>query len=206
MQENVINFCRTAFASYLRDGKPPERCGNRSLPGTNAPSNLYRCKGGGPNDYCFIYASPAGNEQWHRLLQVVGREDLIGDPRFASPQERAKHVDEVDALLAEWCRERTKIDVMETLQRGGVPAGAVFDTQELSENPHFRKSGMVATIEHPVRGPVTIPAWPVRMSESQVPVCSAPLLGQHTETVLSEWLGLGQKEIQQLRNEAQVES
>ncbi len=75
-------------------------------------------------------------------------------------------------------------------------------THELSEDPHLRKRGMFATIEHPVRGSVTIPAWPVKMSESQVPVRSAPLLGQHTEEVLSEWLGLSQKEIQELRKEA----
>ena len=54
--------------------------------GTSAPSEAYPCKGGGPNDYCFIYTSRAGNHQWERLLKIMGREDLLDDPRFATPQ------------------------------------------------------------------------------------------------------------------------
>ena len=202
MQDAVINFNRIAFAGQLMQGEPIERTGNQSAIGTSAPSELYRCKPGGPNDYVFVYTSRGGNKHWQRLLKVIGREDLMNDPKFSSPQARIDHVEEVDALLSGWCGERTKIEAMETLQRAGVPAGAVLDTQELSEDPHLRKRGIFATIEHPVRGSVTMPAWPVKLSDSQVPVCSSPLLEQHTEEVLSEWLGLSQEEIREFRKEA----
>ena len=79
---------RIAYGSQLLWGKPAPRNGNRSVLGTSAPSEAYPCKGGGPNDYCYIYTTRAGNHQWQRLLQVIGREDLLEDPRFATRKER----------------------------------------------------------------------------------------------------------------------
>ena len=143
---------------------------------------------GGANDYCAVDISGADDELWRRLLTVIERPELIDDPRFTSMEERAKRGGEIDALLCAWCGERTKIEAMETLQRAGVPAGAVLDTRDLGADPQLRASGLFATIAHPLRGPLTIPGWPVRMSGSHVPVSSAPSLGAHTVEVLSEWL------------------
>lgn len=201
MQDAVINFTRIAFAGQMMRGKPVERTGNHSALGASAPSELYACKPGGPNDYVFIYTSRGDNRHWQRLLKVIDREDLASDTRFSSPEARNKNVVQVDALLSAWCRERTKIEAMETLQRAGVPAGAVLDTQELSADPYLRKRGMFETIEHPVRGAVTLPGFPVKLSESRVPLRSSPGLGQHTEEVLSEWLGLSPLEIKDLTKE-----
>lgn len=203
MQDAVINFNRINFAAQLMRGpqRAFERTGNQSPLGATAPSELYGCKPGGPDDYVFIYTSRGSERQWRRLLQAIGREDLADDPRFASPQARIEHVEEVDALLASWCRERTKTEVMETLQRARVPAGAVLGIQELMDDPHLRAHGMFATIEHPGRGPVTIPGFPVKMSDSQVPVRSSPLLGEHTPEVLAEWLGLDAPELEDMRSE-----
>jgi formyl-CoA transferase len=202
MQEAVINFNRIAFASHLMWGKPPTRNGNGSVTAMTAPSDIYPCKPGGPNDYVFIYTSRAGNIHWTRLLKIIEREDLARDPKFSSPDARVKNVDAVNALLSAWCAERTKIEAMDTMQRGGVPAGAVLDTQELRDDPQLRKREVIVTVDHPVRGPVTMPGWPVKMSDSHVAVRSAPLLGQHTEEVLSEWLGLSEEEARSFREQA----
>ena len=169
--------------------------------GTNAPSEAYPCKGGGPNDYCYIYTTRAGNHQWQRLLQVIGREDLLEDPRFVTNKDRFANRDELDEVLTPWIAERTKVEVMETLGQAGVPAGAVFDTSELINDPFLRKRGMFATVQHPVRGEVTMPGWPVKMSESQVPVASAPLLGQHNADVYGELLGCTSEQLEALRAE-----
>ena len=201
MQDSVINFNRIVFAGQLMRGKPVERTGNQSSLGAAAPSEIYRCKPGGPNDYVMVYSTRAGNWHWQRLLKLMGREDLANDPRFATPKLRVKHAPDVDALVAEWCAKRTKVEAMEEMQRAGVPAGAVLDTQELIEDPHLRKRGMFATVEHPTRGEFAIPGWPVKMSESRVPVKTAPLLGQHTGEVLSEWLGLVAGEIEEYVSE-----
>src|SRR5581483_7060675 len=135
MQEAVINFGRIAYASQALWNRPAPRIGNQSVLGTSAPSEVYRCKGDGPNDYCYVYSTRAGNHHWHRLLQVIGREDLRDDPRFATARDRWAHRQDVDALIESWTRQRTKVEVMETLGRAGVPAGAVFDTDELLNGP-----------------------------------------------------------------------
>jgi formyl-CoA transferase len=204
MQEAVINFCRIAYASQMLWNKPAPRVGNRGVLGVNHPSEAYPCKGGGPNDYCYIYTTRAGNHHWERLLKVIGREDLLDDPRFADNKERSANKDAVDAVLTPWCAERTKVEVMETLGQAGVPAGAVFDTNELMNDPFLRKRGMFQTVEHPVRGQVTIPAWPVKMSESCVPATASPLLGQHNDEVYRELIGCSQDEVAALRVEKAI--
>src|SRR5262249_17304902 len=151
------------------------------------------CKPGGPNDYVFISISKSATKLWLGLLKGMKREDLINDPRFANPQNRIEHRDEIEAILSAWCRQHTKIEAMEAIQPW-APAGAVLDAQELMANPYLRKRGMFATISHPVRGTVTIPAWPVKLSDSSVPVRSAPLSGAHTEEVFTEWLATDSKE------------
>ncbi|GAA4341395.1 formyl-CoA transferase [Pigmentiphaga soli] len=196
MQDAVINFNRINFAAQLMRGRPPERKGNQGVLGTSAPCELYPCRPFGQNDYVFIYTSRGGNKQWHALLKVIEREDLMDDPRFCSPEARIAHVRDVDALLAQWCSHRTKIEAMEMLQRGGVPAGAVLDTQELMEDEHLRRRGTFAAVRHPVRGEVVMPGWPVKMSASHVEVTSAPLLGAHTEEVLQQWLGWDERQIE----------
>jgi formyl-CoA transferase len=90
---------------------------------------------------------------------------------------------------------------MQSLGEAGVPAGAVFDTVELQNDAHLRKRGMFVTIDHPVRGPFTIPGFPVKLSDSQVAVTTSPLLGQHNEEVYGAWLGYTPKQLAELRVE-----
>jgi formyl-CoA transferase len=201
MQEAVINFCRIAYAGQLASNKPAPRVGNRGVLGTNAPSEAYPCKGGGPNDYCYVYTTRASNHHWERLLNVIGRDDLLGDLRFATNQDRCVNNDAVDEVLMPWIAQRTKREVMETLGNAGIPAGAVFDTSELIDDPYLRKRGMFDTIDHPVRGPVTIPGWPVKMSDSNVPLKSAPLLGQDNAQVYGELLGCTPEQLEALRTQ-----
>ncbi|OGA72688.1 MAG: hypothetical protein A3G81_31310 [Betaproteobacteria bacterium RIFCSPLOWO2_12_FULL_65_14] len=200
MQEAVINFGRIAYASLALYGKSAPRHGNQSVLGS-APSEVYRCKGGGENDYCYIYTSRAGNQQWERLLKVIGREDLMDDPRFNSPLERYRYREEVDAIVTEWTLKHDKREVMEILGAVNVPGGAVFDTKELRDDPHLRKRGMFVTVKHPTRGDFTMPGWPVTMSKSNVPVVAAPLLGQHTEEVFRQMLGYTPEQIAGLKAE-----
>ncbi|MBV8715183.1 MAG: CoA transferase [Chloroflexi bacterium] len=199
MQDAVINFCRIAYSSQMMWGKPAPRVGNRGVMGTNAPSEAYQCKGGGPNDYCYIYTTRAANHHWERLLRVIGRDDLIDDPRFKDNTDRWEHRDEVDEVLGPWVAQRSKREVMETLGRAGIPAGAVFDTDELINDPYLRERGMFATVDHPVRGPLTMPGWPVKMSDSCVPLASAPLLGQDNMDVYGQLLGYSPEEVRALR-------
>ena len=194
MQEVVLNFMRMPLARQQVTGVPAERVGNASPSSTAAPSGLFQCAGDGPNDYCFIYTARdllTGNKQWHALLGVIGREDLVNDDRYATPEGRFARQDEVDAIITPWMRAQEKRAAMEILSSAGVPAGAVFDTGDLIAEPSLYASRMLNRVQHPTRGEVVLPGWPVRMTGSTTPAVSAPpLLGEHTDAILSDLLGL----------------
>lgn len=204
MQEAVINFSRIAFARQAISGEPAPRVGNQSMLGTNSPSEIYPCKGGGPNDHCFIYTSRAGNHQWERLLGLIGREDLAGDARFASPERRHDHRALIDRMISDWTIRHDKVVVMTKLGEAGVPAGAVFDTEELQNDPFLQRRGAFVTVQHPVRGAFTMPGWPVRMSGSEVATTASPLLGADNADVYGGLLGLGPDQLAALRAERAI--
>jgi formyl-CoA transferase len=205
MQEAVINFSRIAFARWAVTGEGTPRAGNQSLLSATAPSELYPCRGGGLNDYCFIYTSRSpSNHQWNRLLAVIGRDDLKDDPRFATPEERYRNREAVDALISAWTKDRDKFEVMKVLGEAGVPAGAVMDTRELAEDEHLNRRGAFVTVDHPIRGPIKMPGWPVKMTDTHVPTVAAPLLGSHSEEVYSEVLGLTPEAIRSLRQQKAI--
>ncbi len=200
MQDVVINYCRPAYGRQLADGEPAVRGGNEMPMAPVAPCGAYPCRPGGPNDYVFIYTSRwPGSPQWEQLLEVIGRMDVIDDPRFATPESRYQHRDEIDAMISEWTRQRTKFEAMEELGSTDVPAGAVLSTVELSADPYLRKRGMFITVDHPVRGPILMPGFPIKMSASSVPILPAPLLAQHNEEVYGDMLGISADELERLR-------
>jgi formyl-CoA transferase len=200
MQEAMTNFARMSYARQLMDGRPCPRTGNQSILGATSPSEAYPCKGGGPNDYCYVYTSRAGNNHWHRLLKVMGCEQLADAPEYASPEQRWKNREKVDRLISSWTIQHDKHEVMRILGNAGVPAGAVLTSEELMNDPHLRERGVFAEVDHPVRGRCTLPGWPVHMTASKVPLAAPPLLGQHTDSVYREVLGLDEKRIHDLRH------
>ena len=204
MQESVINYCRVSYDGYLEHGKAPSRNGALGANVNRAPSGIFPCKGGGENDYCYIHPTRAGNQSWERLMNLIGREELIDDPRFATAEARFERIDEVNAIVAEWTKTRDKREVMELIGQAGVPAGAVLDCADLATDEALRKRGMFVEIEHPVRGRFPIPGWPVKMSRSHVPVQTAPLLGQHCEEVLGEVLGYTSDQVAELHAQGVV--
>jgi formyl-CoA transferase len=201
MQECVINYGRISYAAQALWGKAAPRMGNQSIMGTNSPSETYPCKGGGPNDWCYVYTSRANPQHWERLLKIMGREDLIGDPRFDSPQERFKNRHVVDEMIAEWTKHHDKLTVMQRLGEQGIPAGAVMDTMELSNDPELNRREIFVTVKHPVRGDFKMPGWPVKMSGSKVPITASPLLGADSDDVYGRLLGLSKDELAALREE-----
>jgi formyl-CoA transferase len=199
MQEAVINYCRVSYVRTLMNGQPSGRYGNAFNLST-APANIYPCKPGGPNDYVMIYTSRnPTSEHWNRVLEAIGRSDLKGDARYATPELRADRASEIDKLMAGWACQHTKREVMDIMGHAGIPVGAVLDTVELMNDEHLRKNGMFPTIDHPQRGPFVMPGFPVKMSDSKVDVVAAPLLGQHTDEVLKEVLTMSEDELARLK-------
>jgi crotonobetainyl-CoA:carnitine CoA-transferase CaiB-like acyl-CoA transferase len=198
MQDSIMHYMRINFATQGLTGKPAERGGSK-VPGVNnAPMGLYPCAPGGPNDYVYIMTSRANPEHWDRLLKLIGREDLLGDPRYATPADRVAREAEVDAIIAAWTRQHTKHEAMTAVGNVGVPAGAVLDTMELQNDPSFEQRGIMQTIHHPQHGDFKMPAWPVRIDGKPPALVTSPVLGQHTGEVLQSWLGIGASEMEAL--------
>jgi formyl-CoA transferase len=205
MQDAMLHYMRVPFSRTQLSGKAVLRNGtSRSIPGGLTPSALYPCKPGGPNDYVYIFCSRANPEHWRRLLKAIGREDLTGDARYDTQAARSERPAEVDEIIAAWTRQHTKQEAMALVGAAGVPAGAVYDTLELMNDPSFAERGIMQTIDHPTTGKVKMPAWPVRFDGTPPKVKPSPLLGQHVDDVLETWLGMNAKELAALREEGIV--
>ena len=204
MQDAIMHYMRINFATQGLTGKAAERGGSK-VPGVNnAPMGLYPCAPGGPNDYVFIMTSRANPEHWDRLLKLIGREDLIGDSRYATPADRVAREPEVDAIIAAWTKTRDKREAMQAVGEAGIPAGAVLDTMELQNDVTFEQRGIMQTMVHPVHKPFKMPGWPVRVDGKPSRIAASPVLGANTAEVLGDWLGLDAAGVETLRAEGVV--
>jgi len=199
MQDSVMHYSRGMFIRQAQTGQAAQR----QPIGGNAPHGIYPCKPGGPNDYVYLLTSRANPEHWPRLLKLIGREDLIGDPRYDTAKARLEREAEVGELVAQWTRQRTKEEAMAQISGAGVPAGAVFDSMELTNEPSFAQRGILQTVKHG-DWQMTMPTWPVRFDGAPPPIKPAPELGEHTAEVFSDWLGLGTSEVEALREKGIV--
>jgi formyl-CoA transferase len=141
---------------------------------------------------------------WHRLLEVVGRNDLLDDPRFVDAKSRAANFRSVDEVISAWTIQHDKHSVMQLLGDAGIPASATFDTVELSQDPDLRERGTFVTVDHPVRGKFVLPGSMIKLSASHVPVKPAPLLGADNVEVYRDILGIPDDEIEKLQEEGAI--
>jgi formyl-CoA transferase len=204
MQDAMMHYIRIAFAAQDLLKRAAPRAGSSSVTGGNPPMGTFPCKGGGPNDYVYVYTSRANPEHWRRLLGVIGRQDLLDDPRYETSAARTENEAEVNEMIAVWTRQHDKREAMRIIGAAGIPSGAVLDTMELHEDPTFEQRGIMQTIQHPKVGAYKMPAWPVRFEGKPPPISPAPLLGQHSADVLGEWLGLSTGDVEGLRRDGVI--
>ena len=197
MRDAMLNYCRTAMSKQVPSDTPLPRAGNEIV--GSSPGGLYPCKPGGADDHCFIFASRANEEHWRRLARIIGREDLIDDPNLQDASARYVARNVVDGAITEWTMQHTKEEVMQAIAGAGVPCGAVFNTLELMHDPDLHARGIMTKIDHPQRGDVNVAGWPIKMSDSYVPVKSSPLLGADNEAIYGEWLGYSKDKVRDMR-------
>jgi formyl-CoA transferase len=204
MQDAMLQYIRLALAAQGKRGGPIARAGDQSVSGGNPPCGIFPCKGGGPNDYVYVYTSRTNPEHWRRLLGVLGREDLLGDLRFATPIAREEHTEQINEMVADWTRKQDKHEAMRRLGSAGIPAGAVLDTLELDQDVTFAQRGILQQVTHPDGHAFRMPTWPVRHDGATAAVTAAPQLGQDTAAVLTHWLGLSGREVEDLVHKGTV--
>jgi len=192
--ESMLNCVGLPFLEYQVTGIEPQRVGNRSR--FHAPHNMFACKG--DDRWCAI--AVLDDSQWQALCRTIGRADLAADTTLAAAGGRLAAVDRIEVAVGEWTATREPRDVMETLQAAGVPAGMVSDCRDLmDDDPQLRHRGFWQSIAHPEMGATREHSPPYLIDDERVTLRRAPLIGEHTDEVLTSVLGYSPERIAELR-------
>ncbi len=175
---------------YTVGGEILTRAGNVSFSGS--ATGIYPT-----TDGHVAIAAAASNAVWARFCGVIGREDLIRDPAFATLAARRDRRDEIASIIQEWTSSRTKTEVVRLLTPVGVPAAPVNNVAEMVADPQVKAREMFVTLDHPVYGPLTTTGTPLKLSETPGRVRSlAPMPGEHNEEVFVRLLGHSPAELE----------
>ncbi len=204
MYQNGVSFMGEGLLDFAFNGRRTRRIGNRHP--AFSPHGCYPCLG---TDQWVVLAV-RDDAEWLGICTAIDQAELAADWRFHDPIVRHHHADDLDAIIAEWTRQRTPLEAMEALQRAGVPAGPVLDARGLLQDPHLRERGYFEKAEHtPESGLGTREyvsrGW--RLSNADVSIQGpAPTLGAHNQYALSHLLGLSGATIAELEDEDAVGS
>ncbi|MGH9752630.1 MAG: CaiB/BaiF CoA transferase family protein [Blastocatellia bacterium] len=183
-----VTFMQALLAERYVTGVERRQQGNTAF--HVAPSDTYRTKDG------WIIIHVIGNPMFERWAKLVGRADLIDDPRCADDITRANNHQLITEAMNAWTDQRTTEEAMRELEEARVPCGKVYELSEVFDDPQVKARELVSFIEYPGSAkPVPISNTPVRLSETPGEVRRrAPMLGEHTDEVLYE-LGFGDEEV-----------
>ena len=217
MQDAVLNLCRVKLRDQQRlerthtlhefpqfpDGKFGDavpRAGNAS--GGGQPGSILKCKGWetDPNAYIYFITQAA---VWPAICRVIGEEDWIKDEAFKTPQARLLHLKPIFRRIEQWTMSKDKFEAMDILNKHDIPCGPILSMKEIANEPSLRETGTVVEVDHPTRGKYLSVGNPIKMSDSPTEVTRSPLLGEHTEEVLSQ-LGFSTEEVARMRAEGAV--
>jgi crotonobetainyl-CoA:carnitine CoA-transferase CaiB-like acyl-CoA transferase len=182
----------TAAQRFLMSGEVQARIGNRT-PGS-VVSRLFACQAGR------ISVSASSDEDFRRLARAVGQAGLAEDPRFANRADRATNEGELDALLEPIFSQASIADWLVRLASERIVCAPVYDMDQALEDEQAVARGMVVRVPHTKAGELGLLASPLKLSETPIAGYGAPpALGEHTETVLNEILGISRERIAELR-------
>ncbi len=198
--EGALLFLAPLLMQYAVNGTVAERAANRSP--CAAPHGAYPCAG--EDRWCAIAVRT--DEEWSAFRRVLGDPPWTREERFATPEARLRHTDELDTLIGAWTSQHPVREVMRRMQEAGVPAGAALDGRDLLEDPQLAHRRHFARPEHPEIGPHSIDALAHRMSKSPPRVrMPAPCLGEHNATVYTGILGFSDEEFAELVTEGVID-
>ncbi len=218
MQDAVLNLCRvklrdqqrlangplkeySQFGEGIPFGDSVPRAGNDS--GGGQPGRILRCKGWehDPNAYIyFITQAPV----WEKICDVIHEPEWKTDPNYATPAARLPHLNEIFTRIEAWTMAHTKFEAMEILNKYDIPCGPILSMKEIAEDQSLYATGTLVEVEHPTRGTYLTVGNPIKLSDNQVEVERSPLLGEHTEEVLAQVLGLTPDRIDVLRDSGAI--
>jgi formyl-CoA transferase len=213
MQDGVLNLCRVKLRDQQRlkhgplseysqhsEGIPfgdaVPRAGNDS--GGGQPGWILKCKGWEKDPDAYIYFITQA-PVWGPICDLIGEPGWKTDPEYATPRARLPKLKQIFARIEDWTKTKTKFEVMELCNAVDIPVGPILSMKEIAEDQSLRKTGTVVEVDHPTRGKYLTVGNPIKMSDSISDVKRSPLLGEHTEEILSDVLGYSAKELAEIK-------
>ncbi|MCZ6586595.1 MAG: formyl-CoA transferase [Alphaproteobacteria bacterium] len=214
MQDSVLNLCRVKMRDQLRldrigyleeypqyphgeftDVVP--RGGNAG--GGGQPGWVLKCKDWETDPNAYIYFTIQGHA-WAPICDALGRPEWKDDPDYMTAEARQPHIKEIFAAIEIWLADKTKYEAVDILRKFDIPCAPVLSMKELAADKSLRASGSIVEVPHKERGSYITVGSPIKFSDMKVEITGSPLLGEHSEEVLTE-LGYSPERIEELRNE-----
>jgi len=213
MQDGVLNLARvklrdqqrlkhgplTEYSQYCENipfGEAVPRAGNDS--GGGQPGWILKCKGWETDPDAYIYFITQA-PVWEAICDLIGKPEWKTDPDYAKPPARLPRLKHIFSTTEQWTMTKTKFEVMDICNKLDIPVGPILSMKEIAEEQSLRTTGTVVEVDHPTRGKYLTVGNPVKMSDSITDVKRSPLLGEHTEEILSKVLGYSSKEIEEIK-------
>lgn len=213
MQDAVLNLCRVKLRDqqrldalgYLEEypqyphgefSDVVPRGGNAG--GGGQPGWVLKCKGWETDPNAYIYFTIQGHA-WAPICKALGKEEWIDDPAYNTAEARQDKIFDIFAFIEDWLKDKTKYEAVNILRKFDIPCAPVLSMKEIAEDESLRKSGSIVEVDHPKLGKYLTVGSPIKFSDLKVEVTASPLLGEHTDQILSE-LGYSQDQIASMRD------
>jgi crotonobetainyl-CoA:carnitine CoA-transferase CaiB-like acyl-CoA transferase len=192
--EAALKLVEINVLEYQQLGTEHGRTGNRYGPA--APRGSYQCR-----DERWIALSGSTQAMAVNVLRTIGGDALVADPRFTTNNERRANVEELDAVIADWCGQRDRDDALAELTAGGCAVGPLESVATMMDNPQVAHRGSIATVEDPDLGPLAMTGIFPRFQDAETRIGrpGPAAVGADTDEVLARDLGLGADELAALR-------
>src|SRR5262245_34328862 len=218
MQDGVLNLARvklrdqqrlkhgplTEYSQYgegVPFGQAVPRAGNDS--GGGQPGWILKCKGweSDPDAYIyFITQAPV----WGEICELIGKPEWKTDPDYATPPARLPRLRHIFGTIEEWTMTKSKFEVMDICNKVDIPVGPILSMKEIADEQSLRATGTVVEVDHPGRGKYLTVGNPVKMSDSITEVKRSPLLGEHTQEILTKVLGYSAAEVDAIKTSGAI--
>ncbi|WP_397391356.1 formyl-CoA transferase [Polynucleobacter sp.] len=211
MQDAVLNLCRVKLRDQQRLDKIgyleeyPQyphgtfsdvvpRGGNAG--GGGQPGWVLKCKGWEADPNAYIYFTIQGHA-WEPITKALGKPEWATDPAYMTAEARQDKIFDIFATIEEWLKDKTKYEAVDILRKFDIPCAPVLSMKELAASPDLRKSGSIVEVDHKVRGKYLTIGSPIKFSDLEIEVGPSPVLGEHTNEVLTD-LGYSADDIAKL--------
>jgi crotonobetainyl-CoA:carnitine CoA-transferase CaiB-like acyl-CoA transferase len=198
LYEPIMTMLGHHFVEYDQLGVVAGRLGSR-LPFA-APRNVFLTQDGK-----WVAMSCSAQSVFERACRSIGRPELITDVRFVDNQARTSNHEAIDAIFEEWIKSRECAEVLETLNEAGAAIAPIYDVSDVFADPHFKARGSIATVPDDDLGEIRMQNLVPKLGRTPGEITHAgPHLGQHSGAIYSEWLGITDEELDDLRRDGVV--